>query len=146
MTVPREQFNEIIEDLGNINALIELIKDPFHEMITDQTVPLEERWEAFKQGSVLSRHTPYEYVFDVFYGEDGLGDWCYVYDTKYGYGEKVDTVEMVEYFIQHARETVVEDWLTPTDILMFSDPKKIELLKEQILESGIRTFVCDVTI
>lgn len=128
--VIQRQANDLAETIGRL-------QDTF---LTDQTQPLEERWEAYQ---VVADYLPIDPYITTDCIRGALGEYVSLYDDfriqRYQTVKYTEFVENLEEDLQYALEYRGPE----EDVMPYYKREDIDKLRELVLASGKQGFVMD---
>lgn len=119
----------IVEKFKQIKAQLESLKIGFQKFIVDQSVPLDERWQAWVEApSDIKNHCSYMEYFQ------SLPEDFIMYDGPY-HAERYKTIKMLN-LVEHIERGIncEEDEYVSIDL---------NALKEEILSKNLASFTYD---
>jgi hypothetical protein len=138
MNVYAELALKIKDDLDNC---IGRLRDTY---LTDKTVPLDERWAAYKEvAELLPINSDYTgNVFEKILGDISLYDEFNI--DRYQTARYVDQVEGLEDDLDWAEEEVDVTYAQPREVYVPAyNREQITQIKEEVLASGTQGFIYD---
>lgn len=139
-----EAVNEVLSTFemffSEYRAAVEMMRQQFTTVITDKSIPLNERWELFKKAPTeLKETTCWVVNFNTLNeAEGGHVSWYDMFGV-----DRHQTVEMLD--IIERLEEIIEYGQTKIKAKQFfiDNPAKLDDLKEEILSMNLQSFVYD---
>lgn len=131
---------DVLENMQKIQETMKNAKVSFWSYITDKSVPLSERWDAFKLAPMeMKEHENYGPSFN------SLPDDFIMYEgpTHMDRGETMNTVRMVSKIEESLIEIAEDDYFGADWHLDAFKQLNLDALKEEILLNNLGTFDYD---
>jgi hypothetical protein len=135
-------IQELQKEIDLYKDIVNNIHSHFMKVITDKTIPIDDRWKLFVSApSELRGHKEYYYTFSCFGGFEWYDD--------YG-AERHQTINMIDFVneVQGDVDQYIQTCSTDDLVYCFTEklvkiPNVVDKIKEELMQANIGSFVFD---